>query len=54
MKFYCLKKKIKCQEFYQSLIGNLELKLDEKLIKVYFRKPFISNYLSEVIKYDLI
>ena len=54
MKLACLKKKIKCQSFYQSLIGNLELKLQDKIIKVYFRKPFISNYLSDIIKMDLI
>lgn len=43
-----------CYYFYRSLVGCVEIKKDEKLHKIYFRKPSVSRYLTHQIKYDLI
>lgn len=40
--------------FYKGLVGSVEIQRDEELSKIYFQKPFVSDFKTPNIKYHLI
>lgn len=40
--------------FYKGLVGSVEIQKDEELSKIYFQKPFVSDFKTPNIKYHLI
>ena len=40
--------------FYKGLVGSVEVKRGEELSKIYFQKPFVSDFKTPNIKYNLI
>ena len=43
-----------CLLFYKGLVGSVEVQRGEELSKIYFQKPFVSDFKTPHIKYHLI
>ena len=44
----------KCFKFYKSLVGTVEINREGEISKIYFKKPFLSKYITPHIKEHLI
>lgn len=40
-------------QFYKSFVGNVEIRRNEEIFTIYFKKPFMSTFITENIKNNL-